>query len=182
MFECWCSFYRQEVWPTVEVFVSYLVGYLDFLQVNHNYYYRMLSMHASALCYRLQPTEQTFASSGPIVWQLLKVKAYSGGPLQAESLDVKKTIDLLHSWRKLAVLNYTRLTSKTVMILALAIVKWLSDLNLLKITPRAMQVIADSVTFRWSVWPNNAQANHPYWPAITLRQSEGEYLCLVALV
>ena len=61
---------------------------------------------------------------------------------------MKKVLDLLHAWGKPSVLNYTHLTLKTVMILALATAKRPSDLNLLRITTRGMQITEDSVTFQ----------------------------------
>ena len=92
----------------------------------------------------------------------------------AETSDIKKVIDLFHSWGKLAVLSYTRLTIKMVKILAVASVKRPSDPSLLRITPRAI------------FWPvfgtKNAQSNHPYGPTITVRWSKDEWLCQVALV
>ena len=50
------------------------------------------------------------------------------------------TIDLLHSWGKPAAFNYTWLTLEMVLIMTLATVKRPSDMNQLKITPRAMQI------------------------------------------
>ena len=41
----------------------------------------------------------------------------------AETSDVKKAIDILYSRHKLAVLNYTRLILKMVIILALAVLR-----------------------------------------------------------
>ena len=43
--------------PIFEAHVSDLVEYLDFLQVTHDYAYKMLCMHASTICSILQPTE-----------------------------------------------------------------------------------------------------------------------------
>ena len=68
------------------------------------------------------------------------------------------------------------------MILAFTIVKRPSDLNLLSIKPRAMQIIADSVTFKPMFVAKNAEPNHLYGPMITLRWSQDESLCPVALV
>ena len=62
--------------------------------------------------------------------------------------DVQKVLDLLHAWEKPLVLNYICLTQKTVMILALATVKRPSELNLLRNTPGAMQILEDSITFQ----------------------------------
>ena len=68
------------------------------------------------------------------------------------------------------------------MILPLATVKRPLDLNLLRITPGAMQILEDSVTFQPKFWANNARPNHPYGPTITLRWAEDEYLCPVKLI
>ena len=67
-----CSFHNKKGLPTLEVSVSDLVEYLDFLQVNHDYCYGMLNMHASVIRNILQPTEQTMASSVPIFWHCCK--------------------------------------------------------------------------------------------------------------
>ena len=71
---------------------------------------------------------------------------------------------------------------KTVMIFALATVKRPSDLNLLRITPKAMQITEDSVTFSPVFGAKNAKPNHLYGPTITLRQAEDECLCPVRLI
>ena len=150
--------------------------YSYFLQINHDYSYRMLSMHASAIYSICQPTQQTMASSAPFVQQLLKGVFRRDPPTRvwAETWDVKKVIDLLHSWGKLAVQNYTRLILKMVMILILDTVKKPSDLNLPRITHRVMQVTADSVTFQPIFGAIIASSNHLYGP--TLRWSEDECL------
>ena len=114
--------------------------YLDYLQGTHDYGYMTLCMHASAICSILQPTEQTRVSTAPLVKQLLKGVLRKKPPARvwADTWDVKKVLDLLHAWGKPSVLNYTHVTLNTVMILALATVKKPSDLNLLRITPRAL--------------------------------------------
>ena len=71
---------------------------------------------------------------------------------------------------------------KTVMIIALVVVKMSTELNFLRITPRAMQVTAVSVTFLpvfgvYSVW-----SSHPFGLTIALRSSENEFLCSVAVI
>ena len=68
------------------------------------------------------------------------------------------------------------------MILALATVKRASDLDLLRITPGAMQIIDDSVTFQPVFGAKNARPNHPSGPTITLRQAEDDCLCPVRLI
>ena len=79
----------------------------------------------SAICSILQHTEQIRASSAPIVWNLLKGVFRRNPPVRvwAETWDVRKVTDILLSWDELAVLNYSRLTLKMVMILAIATVK-----------------------------------------------------------
>ena len=59
-----------------------------------------------------------------------------------------KVLDLLYTLEKLLALNYTYLTLKTVMILALATVKRPSDLNLIRRTPKVVQITEDSVLSR----------------------------------
>ena len=125
-----------------------------------------LCMYASAICSIHQATEQTRASTTLLVKQLLK-GVFRKKPLarvQADTWDVIKVLDLLHAWGKPAVLNNTCLQLKAVMILALATVKRLSDLNLLRITPGAMQISEDSVTFNPVFGAKNARPNHPYGP------------------
>ena len=153
MFQHWCSFHNQKGLPTQE----------DFLQINHGYSYCILGMSISAICSILQPTEQAGASSASIVWQLLKGVFRRNPPARvwAEIWDVKKVIYLLHSWGKPGTLNYTNLTLKMVMIMALTTVKGTLDLNLLRITPRAMQVSADLVTFQPVFDAQNAWPGHP---------------------
>ena len=55
------------------------------------------------------------------------------------------------------------------------------DLNLLRITPRALQVTADLATFQPVFWAKNIWPNYPYGPIIILR-SEDKCLCPLALV
>ena len=86
----------------------------------------------------------------------------------ADIWDLKKVLDMLHALGKSSALNYTCPTLKTVMILALATVKRPSDLNLLRITPKAMQITEDSVTFQPVSGAKNARPNHPYGPTLTL--------------
>ena len=71
---------------------------------------------------------------------------------------VKKVLDLIHAGGKLSTLNYACLTLKTVMTLASATVKRPSDLNLLKTTPKAMQITEDSVNLPTSVWAYECHA------------------------
>ena len=49
----------------------------NFLKVNYDYPYRMLSMHGNAICNILQPTEEKGHYQ-----HLLSLMEYSGGPLQ----------------------------------------------------------------------------------------------------
>ena len=100
----------------------------------------------------------------------------------ADTLDVKKVLDLLHAWGKPLVLNYTCLTLKTFMILALDTVKRPPDLNLLRITPGAMQILEDSITFQPLFGAKNASPNHPYSPMITMRWEVDGCLCPVRLI
>ena len=68
------------------------------------------------------------------------------------------------------------------MILALAMVKRPSDLNILRITLGAMQISEDSVTFQPMFGAKNPRPNHSYCPTITLRWPEDECLCPVRLI
>ena len=70
---------------------------------------------------------------------------------------------------KPAALDHTQLMLKTIMILALATVKRPSDLNLLWITPRTMQVTTYSFTFQPLFEAKNTLSSHPYGPMISLR-------------
>ena len=79
-------------------------------------------------------------------------------------------------------MNYTCPTLKTIMVLTLERVKRLSDLNLLRKTPRGMKITEDSVTFQAVFGTENARLNHPYGPSITLSQAEDECLFPVRLV
>ena len=60
----------------------------------------------------------------------------------------------------------------TVIILALATVKRLSNLNMPRLIPRALQVTADSVTFQPIFEAKNANPYDQYGSMITLRWSE----------
>ena len=105
--------------------MSDLTEYLDFFQLNHDYSYRMCSIHANVICSTLHSTEQTRASLAPIIWQIL-IGVFRRNPpagVWTDTQDVKKVTDLLQSWDRPVALNYTRLTLKTVMVLALTIVK-----------------------------------------------------------
>ena len=141
-------------------------------------------MHASVICSILQPTEQTRASTSPSVKQLLKgvFKRKPPARFLADTWDVRKVLDLLHTWGKPSVLSYTHLTLKTFLVLALATVKRHSDLNLLRITPRAMQISEDSDTFQMVFGAKNTRPNHPYGSANTQRWAEDEYLCPARLI
>ena len=99
-----------------------------------------------------------------------------------ETWDVKRVIDLLQPWCKPAALNYSRMTLKIAMVLALATVRRSLDWDLLRITPKAMQVTTDLVTFQPVFWAKNAQLSHPYGPMIILMRSEDDCLCPVALI
>ena len=146
MFEQWYSFCHKRGLPVLKICVSNVVEYLDYLQMTHDYAYMTLCMHASAICNKLQPTEQTRASIVPLVKQLLIGMFRKKPPTRV--WDVKQVLNLLHALGEPWVLNYNHLTLKTVMILALATVNRPSDLNLLRISPRAMQLMEDSVTFQ----------------------------------
>ena len=135
----------------------------------------------SSIC---QPTEQTRASSVPIICQPLKgiFRRNPSPRVWEETCNVMKVINLIQSWCKSAALYYTRVTLRMVMVLVLATVKRPPDLNLLRITPMSMWVTADSVTFQPMFWAKNALLYHPYGPTVTLRRSKDECLCQVALV
>ena len=128
-------------------------------------------------------TEQTRASTPALVKQLLKgvVRKNPSATVWADTCDVKKVLDLLHSWGKPSPLNYTHLTLKTVMILVLTIVNRPSDLNL-RITPKAMQINEDSVTYQLMFSAKNVRVNHPHGPTIKLRHAEDECLCPVRII
>ena len=140
-------------------------------------------MHASAICSILQPTEQIRASMASLGKQFFKGVFRENLPARvwADTWDVKKILDLLPAWVKSSALNYTCLTLMTIMILALAKVKRPSALNLLRVTPKAMQITEDSVTFQPVFGVKNARPNNPYGPNITLRLEEAECLCPVIL-
>ena len=79
MFGQWCSWCHKRGLPVLEICVSNLVEYLDYLQLTHDYAYMTLCMHAMTLCIHasaiysiLQPTEQTGTLTAPLVQQLLK--------------------------------------------------------------------------------------------------------------
>ena len=69
-----------------------------------------------------------------------------------------------------------------VMIFALAALKRPSDLNLLRMTLKAMQIIEDSATFEPICGAKNGSLNHPFGATTTLRQAEDEYLCPARLI
>ena len=123
--------------------------YLDFLEVTQNHAYINLCIHASAFCGILQPTEQPRASTEPLVKQLLKGVLRKKPParVRADTWDVKKVLDLLYAWEKPWAFNYTHLTLKLVMILALVTVNVPTDLNLLRITPKTIKMTEDLVTY-----------------------------------
>ena len=58
--------------PVLEIYMSSLSEYLEFLKVSHDYAYMTLYIHASAIYSSLQPTELTRASMASLVKQLLK--------------------------------------------------------------------------------------------------------------
>ena len=72
MFEQWCPLCHKRGLLVLKICVINLVDYLVDLQVTHDYAYITLCMHASTICRILQPTEQTRASTVPLVKQLLK--------------------------------------------------------------------------------------------------------------
>ena len=71
-----------------------------------------LCMYATAIFSIVQPTEQTRASTVPLVKQLLKGVFRKKPPARvwADIWDMKKVLGLLDSWGKPSVLNYTHLT------------------------------------------------------------------------
>ena len=79
-----------------EAHVSDLVRFLNFLLVNHDYGYRILSIHANVICSILEPTEQMSASTAPIIKWLLRGIFRKNPPPRvcSQTLDVKKAIDL----------------------------------------------------------------------------------------
>ena len=114
----------------------------------------------------------------PLVKQLLEgvFRKNPSARVWGDTWDAKNVLDLLHVWGKPSAFNYTCLTLETVIILALATVKRLCDLNMLRITPKAMQITEDSVTFQLVFGAKNARQNHPYGPTLTLRQEGDECL------
>ena len=183
MLEQWCSFCHKRGLAILEICLSDLVEYLDYLQVTL-IMPTWLCMHASAISSILQPTGQTRASMAPLVKQLLTGVFRKNPPARvwADTWDIKKVLNLLHVWGKPSVLKYTPLTLKMVMILALPTVKRPSDLSLFRITPKAMQITEDSVTFQLVFGAKNARPKHLYWPTITVRWAEDECLCSVMLI
>ena len=161
MFEEWCSFCHKKGSLVLKICVNNLVEYLDSLQEIHDYAFTTLCMHASTIWSIVQPTDQSGASMTSLFKQPLK-GVFRKSPLAriwADTCVVKKVLDLLHACGKPSALNYTHLNLKTVRILALATVKRSSDLNLLKITPKAMQITEDSVTFQLVFGAQNARPN-----------------------
>ena len=99
MVKHWSPFCKQKGLSSLDVCVSDLVEYLDLLQVNHDYFYRKLSMYVSVICSILWPTEQTRSSSASSVWQFLKGVFMRNQPdrVWAETWNIKKVNDLLQS-------------------------------------------------------------------------------------
>ena len=134
-----------------------------------------------AVCSILHPMEQVRAWTAPIVeqlhWGVLRKNPLTR--IWAETRDMRKVIDLLHSVGKPSSLSLTLII---VIILALAMVKRLSDLKLTKITPWDMQVHLDSITFHTLFGAKITKPSHLYGPVITLIWSEDECFCPVGLV
>ena len=97
MFEQWHSFCCERGLPVLEVSVSNLVNYLNFLQITKDYAYRTLFMHPSAICSIFQPTKEMKASTAPLIRQLLKgvFRKNPSAKIWAEVWNLKKIIDLL---------------------------------------------------------------------------------------
>ena len=146
--------------------------------MTHGYVYITVCMYASVICSILQPAEQTKASTAPLVKHIPRGVFRKKPPANvwADTWHVTKVLNLLHVWGNPSVLNYTCLTLKTVMILALATVKMPSDLNLLRITLGVMQILENSGTFQPVFGFMKARQNHPYGPVIILRHAEDECL------
>ena len=68
------------------------------------------------------------------------------------------------------------------MILILATIRRPLTLNLLKMTPKAMQLGTDSATFQLASGAKNARLNHPHRATIIHPWSEDECLCPVSLI
>ena len=181
MFEQWCSICHKRMLQVLKICVCNWVEYLDYLQVTHDHAYMTLCMHASSICSILEPKKQIRVSMAPLIKQLLKGVFRKKPPARVwtDTWDVKNVLVPPHAWGKPSALNYTHLTLKTVMILALVMVKRPLDLNLLRIIPNAMQMTEDSVTLQLVFGAKNARPNHPYMPTITMRQAEDEFLCPV---
>ena len=89
---------------------------------------------------------------------------------------------MFRAWGPPDQLNYTRLTLKTCMILALCTCKRPSDLNLLWISKENMQVMESAITFHPAFGAKNARRSHAYTPPFTIRLARDECLCPVRTV
>ena len=157
MFEQWCSFCNERGLPVLKICVSNLGGYLGHHEVTHHYAYTTLCMHASAICSILQPTEQTRASTAPLVICHQPESGMSGRSQtycmlgKAFSLELHSSIPEeghdLGPHHSLEAIRY----------------------ELIKDYSRSYAENGGLSYLQTSVWTKNARPNQPYGPAITLR-------------
>ena len=139
---------------------------------------------ASAICSILEPLAERRASAAPVIKAILMGAFYDNPPSRCTcaTWDVKKVLDMLKAWGPPDQLNYTRLTLKTCMILALCTCKRPSDLNLLRISKGNMQVMESAITFHPAFGAKNARRSHAYTPPFTIRLARDECLCPVRTI
>ena len=139
---------------------------------------------ALAICSILEPLAERGASPAPVIKAILMGAFYDNPPSRCTcaTWDVKKVLDMLKAWGPPDQLNYTRLTLKTCMMLALCTCKRPSDLNLLLISKENMQVMESTITFHPAFGAKNARRSHAYTPPFTIRLARDECLCPVRTV
>ena len=180
----WCAFRRKEGLPVLQVCVKDLAEFLNHQIMTKNHKSSTLEHAASAICSILEPLAERRASAAPVIKAILMGAFYDNPPSRCTcaTWDVKKVLDMLKAWGPPDQLNYTRLTLKTCMILALCTCKRPSDLNLLRISKGNMQVMESAITFHPAFGAKNARRSHAYTPPFTIRLARDECLCPVRTI
>ena len=180
----WCVFHCKERLPVLQVCVKDLVEFLNHQITTKNHKSSTLEHTALAICSILEPLAERRASAAPVIKAILMGAFYDNPPSRrtCATWDMKKVLNMLKAWGPPDQLNYTRLTLKTCMILALCTCKRPSDLNLLRISKENMQVMESAITFHPGFRAKNARKSHAYTPPFTTQLARDECLCPVRTV
>jgi hypothetical protein len=160
-----------------------LLEYLLFLHKSKNLSWNTIGVHRSAISSLLSPLQTPTAGEHPLVSRFMRALFRNKPPAMRPrvSWDVASVLNYIRSMGEPSSLTLRQLTWKLAFITALFGAKRVSDLTLLKISPRFLQRTRHAAVFQPAFGAKQDRPGHQN-PVLVLKSYHDKRLCPVALL